>query len=455
MTLRLRIAWSSPVLFVLSFAFAISIGTVFLALPAAGAGGIGVPPIDALFQSTSAVCVTGLVTIDIGTRLTLPGQIAVMTLIQLGGLGIMTYSLLLVTLVQRRGSPDQGEWLANVFTRDRKLHPARMLRWIVKLVFLTEIAGALVLWPIFSHGHGVLGGLYRAAFHAVSAFCNAGFSLSSTSLMAYRDHPIVNVTFMLLIFIGGLGFVVTFEVWRWMTGRRQWFKLLLQTKLVLFMSGLLILGGACSLFLLERGNVLKGLPWSSCVWVSLFQSVTARTAGFNTVDIGTLTNGSLLVLISLMFVGAGPGSTAGGVKVTTLGVLLIAVLARLRGTYKPQAWNRSVGGDTIARAVALFAGAMVIVMVGSFLLQITELGSLLHGQARGRFLELLFEATSAWGTVGLSTGVTPALSSAGKLVIIAIMFVGRVGPLMLAALLLGRARRRVEMYYPQEDVMIG
>jgi trk system potassium uptake protein TrkH len=156
-----------------------------------------------------------------------------------------------------------------------------------------------------------------------------------------------------------------------------------------------------------------------------------------------------------MFVGAGPGSTAGGVKVTTLGVLVIAVLARLRGTYRPQAWNRSVRGDTIARAAALFAGAMIIVMLGTFLLQITELADLPHAQTRGRFLELLFEATSAWGTVGLSTGVTPGLSTAGKFVVIALMFVGRVGPLTLAAILLGGVRRQAELHYPEEDVMIG
>lgn len=455
MNFRFRIPWSSPAVFAVSFALLIGTGALALALPAASEQAGHIPLIDALFQSTSAVCVTGLATLDIGTRLSLFGEITIIVLIQLGGLGVMTYSLLLVMLVQASGSPDQREWLANVITKDRKLSPKTMFRWIIKLVFLTEIVGALVLWTAFSHDYGLARGLYFALFHAVSAFCNAGFSLFSTSLMAYRDDAVVNLTVMLLIIIGGLGFIVTFELWRWMTGRRRWFKLLLQTKLVVFVTAMLIVGGAAAFLLLEWSNTLRSMAWPARLLPSFLQSVTARTAGFNTVDIGALTNSTLLVLLLLMFVGAGPGSTAGGVKVTTLGVLVIAVLARLRGAYRPQAWNRGVRGDTIARAAALFTGAMIIVMLGTFLLQITELADLPHAQTRGRFLELLFEATSAWGTVGLSTGVTPGLSTAGKFVIIALMFVGRVGPLTLAATLLGRVRRRAELYYPEEDVMIG
>jgi trk system potassium uptake protein TrkH len=221
------------------------------------------------------------------------------------------------------------------------------------------------------------------------------------------------------------------------------------------MTASLIVFGMVAFLLLESGNTLKDAGWTSRLWTASFQSVTARTAGFSTVNIGELRNGTLVVLILLMFVGAGSGSTAGGVKVTTLGVLLAAVLARLRGTFKAQAWNRSIGLDTIARAAALFTGAAILVMVGTFVLQITELGDVPPTASRGMFLDILFEATSAWGTVGLSTGITPTLSTVGRLVIITLMFVGRVGPLTLAAILISRARPRVELYYPEEDVMIG
>jgi len=453
--LSYRISWSSPALFAVSFAALIALGTLCLSLPFAGVDGEGLSFIDALFQSTSAVCVTGLSTVDIGARLTLFGELTIMTLFQLGGLGVMTYSLLLVTLVQKRGSPDQQDWLANVFTGDRRLHPRRMLRWIITMTAVAELVGALVLWIVFVEREGPLRSFYLAIFHSISAFCNAGFSPFSTSLIGYRYNVTVNLTMMALIITGGLGFIVTFELWRWITGHRHWFKLLLQTKLVLSVTALLIASGMLMFLLLEAHNVLKDFSWPSRVLASAFQSVTARTAGFNTVDIGSLTNGTLLVLILLMFIGAGPGSCAGGVKVTTVGVLMLAVLARIRSTAKPQAWSRSVPGDTIARAAALLAGGMMIVMIGTLLLQITELGGLPHSQARGGFLDLLFEATSAWGTVGLSTGITPSLTTAGRCVIICLMFVGRVGPLTLAAILLGRRRRRAEVYYPEEDVMIG
>jgi trk system potassium uptake protein TrkH len=438
-----------------SFASLIGIGTLCLSLPVASSDRTTLPVVDAVFQSTSAVCVTGLSTIDVGTKLSLFGQLVILVLMQLGGLGVMTYSLLLVTLVQKAGSPDQREWLANVITSDRKLPPQRMLMWIFKLVFVSELIGALVLAAAFWRNHGPLRSVYLAVFHAVSAFCNAGFSPFSTSLVAYRDDPVVNLTIMALIITGGLGFIVTFELWRWMTGHRRWFKLLLQTKLVVFMTACLIIFGMAAFLLLELGNTLRGTAWSTRLWTSAFQSVTARTAGFSTVNIGDLTNGTLVVLIPLMFVGAGSGSTAGGVKVTTAGVLLFAVLSRLRGTFKPQAWNRSISLDTVARAAALFAGAAILVMMGTFVLQITELGDLPHAASRGMFLDILFEATSAWGTVGLSTGITPTLTTAGRLVIIMLMFVGRVGPLTFAAILISRARPRAEVYYPEENVMIG
>jgi len=332
-----------------------------------------------------------------------------------------------------------------------------MLRWIFLVTAVCEAVGALLLTFAFLREQQELSdAAFHGVFHAISAFCNAGFSSFSYSLLPFRDDLLVNVIVMVLIVTGGLGFIVTFELWRLVTGRRRWFKLLLQTKLVLFATLILILSGAVAIFVLEMYGVFGGLGLKSRVLASLFQSVTARTAGFNTVDIAALSNDTLMILIVLMFIGAGPGSCAGGVKVTTVGVLVLSVFARIHDRPKPEAWNRSVPGDTIARAAALFFGAMLLIAVGTLALQLTELAGVTVEASRAKFLPLLFEVTSAFGTVGLSTGITPTLTPAGKIVIIGIMFVGRVGPLTLAATLIGKAsRRRAALMYPEEDLMIG
>ena len=453
-SVTLRSAWSSPLLFVGSFSATIFIGALLLSLPTATHDHSTLPFIDALFQSASAVCITGLSTVNIGTDLSRFGQIVVLSLFQIGALGIMTYSLALVVFVQRRRSPDHGNWLANVFTKDRKLPPSRLLAWIIKLTFVVEIVGALAMWGLFSREYGTWEALYLGVFHAVSAFCNAGFSLFSDSLVSYRDDILVNITVCTLIIVGGLGFVVTFESWRAITGRRKWFKLLVQTKLVLAASAVLIIMGAVTLFALGWLGGQGGGFTAGHVLSAFFQSITARTAGFNTIDIGGLSNPSLIVLMVLMFIGGGPGSTAGGVKVTTMAILFLSFISRYRSSGQPQAFNRSLAIDTVTRAAVLVTGAVSIIVIGVLLLQITELSGVPIREARGTFIELLFETVSAFGTVGLSTGITPSLSTAGKSIIIVLMFVGRVGPLTLAAILLG-SRRSSHVKYPEEDVMIG
>jgi trk system potassium uptake protein len=447
------LTWSSPVLFVISFAVTIFIGSLLLWLPAAHSSGESLPFIDALFQSASAVCITGLVTINVGTDLSRFGQIVVLCLFQIGALGIMTYSLSIVGVVQRRSSPDQNVWFANVFTKDRKLPPSRMLRWIITLMIVVEVLGALSMWAVFSRDYDTAQALYMGVFHSISAYSNAGFSLFSDNLASYRNSLPMNLIVCAMITIGGLGFVVTFESWRSLTGRRRWFKLLLQTKLVLAAYGVLFLSGVLFILLFESQGLLKGEPIGSRILTAVFQSTT-RTAGFSTVDIGSMTDASLLVMMVLMFIGGAPGSTAGGIKVTTAAVLLMSVLSRYRSGGRPQVFNRSIPIDTITRAAVLVVGGVVIVMTGMILLQVTEMWGVSHTQTRGVFLELLFETVSAFGTVGLSTGITPSLSTAGKSIIIVLMFVGRVGPLTLAAILLG-SRRSSHVKYPEEDVMIG
>ncbi len=425
-----------------------------LSLPFATVSRGSMSLVDAIFQSTSAVCITGLTTLSVATDLTLYGQIVILVLFQAGALGIMTYSLALVSFVQQRGSPERNEWLANIFTHDRKLPPRRMLAWIVRLTIAMEVVGVIALFPVFFADYGWIKALYFSVFHSVSGFCNAGFSLFQTSLIGYQSSVPMNVIMSVLIISGAIGFVVTFEVWRWATGKRRWFKLLVQTKLVLATYAVLLLIGIITLFVFELGGQNRDMPFGTQLLTAFFQSTLSRTSGFCTVDMSTLTYPSLLFIIVYMFIGGAPGSTAGGIKVTTAAVLVLAFVSRYRSNPKTEIFNRSVPFDTIIRAMILTTVAALIVIIGTFLLQITELWGMPHREASGHFFDLLFEATSAFGTVGLSTGVTPTLTSAGRVVVLVLMFIGRVGPLTLAALLLGK-QTTSRLSYVEEDVMIG
>ncbi len=449
-----RIPWTSPAFFVTGFFFLIIFGSFLLSLPISSVNGHSISYVNALFQSTSAVCITGLTSIDISSQLSRFGQIVILILFQIGALGIMTYSLAIVVFVQQRRSPEQNEWLANVFSHDRKLPPTRMLVWIISFTFVIESLGVVALYTQFASKFDTSKAIYYSVFHAVSAFCNAGFSLFANSLIDYQSDLLFNVIVCVLIVAGGLGFVVTFELWRWMTGRRRWFKLLIQTKLVILTYIILMFGGAIFILLFEAHSAQKDMSNTTRVLTAVFQSVTARTAGFNTIDIGTLSNPSLSVLLLLMFIGGAPGSTTGGVKVTTVAVLALAVFARYRSHVQPQVFRRSIPFDTIVRAAALVTGAVAIIMFGTLCLQISELYGISHQLSDGGFLDSLFEASSAFGTVGLSTGITPTLSAPGRFVIMILMFVGRIGPLTIAALLLGK-KTTSRVSFVEEDVMIG
>ncbi len=440
-------------LFVVSFIGTILVGTVLLSLPVASRSQ-PLPIIDALFQSASAVCITGLTTITVGTDLSVFGQIVLLVLFQVGALGIMTYSLALVGFVQRQGSPEQTEWLANVFTKDRKLPPERMVGWIVKSTLVVEGLGIAALFCVMLFHFEPLTALYHAVFHGVSAFCNAGFSLYSASLTGYQGSVSVNLIVCILVVIGASGFVVTFEVWRSLTGQRRWFKLLAQTKIILYTTVLLFLGGLACFVLFEVNHIHAGMPLKNRILTSFFQAMASRTAGFSTIDFSALTNPSLLLFILLMLIGGAPGSTAGGVKMTTVAVLVLSMVSRYKSTKRARVFNRSIPYDTITRAATLMTGAVALIMASTLLLQVTEFWGHPPAAAREWFLDFLFEATSALATTGLSTGVTPTLSTGGRIVIIVLMFIGRVGPLTLAAILLGKSARP-RLHYPEEDVMIG
>jgi len=446
-----RLLARPAVLLVTTFASFILLGTVALRLPPCHAART-VGWLDAFFTATSAVCVTGLITVDTATAYSRGGQTVIMVLIQLGGLGVMTFSALAARILGRRVSLGSQAALSEVyFQGSSRMSLGQALRRIVALTFLIEALGAVLLHHGLTAHHPPAGRWYEAAFLAVSSFCNAGFSIYSDNVMGLRDSQVVVWTLMALIVLGGLGYTVLFELgsraWRLARSRRAhsvvWS---LNSRMVLFTSGLLTFAGALALFVAGGHSDGDALP--SRALHALFQSVTTRTAGFNTIDIGALPLTALMILMPLMFVGGSPGSCAGGVKTTSITVWVSRVVARLRGLDDVQFWGRRIPHDIVRRAALVVALAALWNMTGIYILT-------LAGHARGNFglADVMFEQLSAFGTVGLSTGLTPHLSVVGKLWIIASMFAGRLGPLTMALAVLPGGRQRYR--YPAERVMIG
>lgn len=413
--------------------------------------------IDALFTSTSAVCVTGLVVVDTGTFFSRAGQNVILALIQLGGLGIMTYASLVVYLLRRKVSASDRVAVRQTLLHDPSFNLATFIIGVIVAVLSVEMAGALLLHAMDPDGFHV----YSAVFHSVSAFCNAGFSLNTDSLTPWRGHLGINAVFSALIIMGGLGFYVLAECARkirWLVLRRN---LPLQahfftwhTRIVLETTFFLVVIGALALLLAEK---LGDESWGDILDVGLasfFQSVTCRTAGFNTVDISALTNVSLIFMIILMMIGGSPGSCAGGLKTTTFRVWIGFIIARLRGRSQTRVGWYAMTEDSINKALTLLVFGGLIMGGAVILLSITEGHGLPHPQARGHFMELLFETVSAFATVGLSTGVTPELSSAGKSIIISLMFVGRLGPVwLLTAINSWQSEPRYRL--PEDDLPLG
>lgn len=434
----------------LSFAGLIATGTVLLSLPVSWGPGRSIPVVDALFTATSAVCVTGLITVDTARAWSPFGQGVILGLIQLGGLGILTFSTFFMVLLGRPIPIAQRGIIARSHGKLLHVGVKALLVRIVSYALAIEALGAAVLVVVFARDAGWRAGLWRGVFHAVSAFCNAGFSLFSNSLEDFAGSWLVNLTIMGLIVVGGIGFLVITDVEERLRGHRR---LSLHSKVVLSTSAVLIVAGAIGFSLFEAGNVLAGRPTGEKVLVSLFQSVTPRTAGFNTVPYGTLTNASLMMTLILMFIGGSPGSTAGGIKTSTAAILFGVLYSRARGLRHASLFRRTVPERILGEAIAIVLLSVVVVMGATFLLQWTQLQDLAHPGVRGRFLSLNFEAVSAFGTVGLSMGETFGLRYWSKLILVGLMFVGRLGPLTLA-LVLSR-KQRVEYQYAEEPVLVG
>jgi trk system potassium uptake protein TrkH len=437
-------------IFINSFAGVILAGAIFLYLPFSSTKGLSF--VDALFTAASAVCVTGLTVIDIGQDLSFAGQVATIVLFQVGGLGIITFSAFLFGMMGRGISFKGREIVQSTLLHTPRRDFFVILKSVLIATVIIESVGILILFLRFSQDFPFGTAFFHAVYNAISAFNNCGYSLFSDNLIRYQGDIIVNLTVMGLIVTGGIGFVVIHEVFYRLKGSER--KLSLHTKLVLITTGVLIFGGAILFYFFERNHVIQNMPLQTQILASLFQSITPRTAGFNTVDIGQLTNATLLMTIVLMFIGASPGSTGGGIKTTSATLLTLLIWSKWKGSEEVNIWNRTIPKDLITRTISIiFAAAFSVFLITSVLL-LAEAENLQPLQSRHFFVEYLFETTSAFGTVGLSMGVTPKLNDLQKLAIILIMFAGRVGPLTLAFSLARRSTRK-GITYAEETVMVG
>ena len=438
---------ASPARFILmSFGSAIVVGSSLLLLPKSHI--IALTPLDAVFTATSAVCVTGLIVVDTATAFTRTGQIIILGLIQVGGLGIMTVTAFFSLLVGQRMSGREQVLLGDMLNTDR----LAKLGSVLKVVFLTtlgiETCGAILLYFSWQRSFPAHQAIYFSLFHAVSAFCNAGFSTFSDSLMQFAGHVRINLIVCGLIVLGGIGFGTLSNFGAFIprkSSRDKAVHLSVQTKLILIMTAALFVFGLLMFLALENSSTLKELSFPKKLLAAIFQSVTFRTAGFNTVNFSALTDSTLMFAIPLMFIGAAPGSTGGGLKITTIAILLSTVFAIARGRSRVEMFRRSIPTVVFYQTIVVVTLYLVVGLSVSFLLTLTE---------SRRPIELVFETISALGTVGVSTGVTPGLSPLGRILIIGTMFLGRIGPFTLA-LAIGERQQSERYRYPEERVQIG
>lgn len=433
-----------PALLVLStFAIVAAAGAVLLTFPAA-ASGDRIGPLDALFTSMSATCVTGLIVVDTPVAFSPFGEAIILVLIQIGGLGMMVLSTFGTVVLGGRLTLRGEQALGHLLELGTPGHAYRLVRFIVAATLAIEGVGALLLTLSFrAHGLDTADAAWRGVFHSVSAFCNAGFALQSDSIVMFDSDVLALTVHSILIVLGGLGFVVLAWLWsRWVRRVRE--RPPVQVRVVLWLSVMLLIAGALLYGVLEWDASLAGLSVAEKLLNAAFQSVTMRTAGFNSVDLTLMRPATILVMITFMFIGAAPGGTGGGIKVTTLAVLAAAIPELVGSRGGATLFGRSIPVTTLQRAATIAVVAAAAACLSLFLLLISE---------DAPFVLLAFEVVSALGTVGLSLGVTGSLTGFGKVVILATMFIGRVGPLTLALALGSRAKPAVA--YPETRIMVG
>ena len=430
----------------LGFVIVIFIGSFLLTLPIASASGENTNFLDALFTSTSAVCVTGLITLDTGTYWSIFGQTVIIILIEVGGLGFMSITAFLAILLGKKITLKERLFMQEAMNTFNIQGLVKMVRYVIGFTFAIQFIAAIILSTQFIPEFGLKKGIFFSIFHSISAFCNAGFDLigNFNSLVPYASNPVIIITIGMLIIIGGLGFTVILELYNYRRSK----KLSLHTKIVLLITTFLLVIGMVFFFMLEYKNkgTFGDMSFGDKLVNAFFASSSPRTAGFNSIPLDKMTMASLFMTIILMFIGGSPGSTAGGLKTTTFGIIVLTFISVIKGREDTEAFGRRFSKELVYKSFALFIIGMVLVIGVTMILSITE-----YEQS---FLDLMFEATSAFGTVGLTTGVTQGLSVPGKIIIMITMYCGRVGPLTVA-LALAHRKKQTGYKYPEGKILIG
>lgn len=431
---------------VLSFFGAIILGSFALVLPGMTNENHSISYIDALFTSTSAVCVTGLTVVDTFSYFSIYGQIAILILIQIGGLGIMTISSALAIAIGQKFSLRSGVLMQNVLSQNNPINFSSLIKNIILFTLGFEFIGScFLMFTMTKQFDDFFQAAYFSVFHSISAFCNAGFSLFSDSFVRFQSNLVINFTICFLIIFGGIGFSVIEDCKKLFHKNFRFSQLRLHSKVVITTTLALLLFGTLAFFITEYAHTMKNLNFFDKMLASFFQSTTTRTAGFNTIDFSKIAYPTVLISIILMYIGASPGSTGGGIKTPTLAIILMSVIAIIKGSRDLTAFNRKFPDSVMLKVLALIALSLFFIFAIVILLMMIEPFS---------FEKILFEAFSAFGTVGLSMGITPFLSQVGKLLIILLMFIGRVGPLTFIFIF---AENIIPLKYavPQENVDIG
>jgi len=436
----------------LGFLAMITVGTILLMMPFSTASGTWNDPIVALFTSTSAVCVTGLAVVDTGTYFSFWGQFFVLALVQIGGLGYMTATTFLLMLLGARFGLRDKIAIQQALDRTGMHDSAQLIRSIIATTMIFEITGIFLLLPVFVPDYGFNQGLWLAIFHSINSWNNAGFGLFKDNFIGYQTSvPLVLVVSVLIIF-GGIGYQVILEMYIWLRDRllRKPERIIfsLDFKVATSTTLILLVTGTIAFFFIELRNpaTFGDLNLGNRLLAAWFQSVTTRTAGFNTIDIGQMTTAGLFLTIAFMFIGASPGGTGGGMKTTTLRILTSCTKAILQGKEQVLLYERKIPVTLILKAIGVVVGSVATVMISTILIALAE--------PELDFIKILFEAVSAFATVGLSTGITPSVSAAAKVILIVTMYVGRVGILLLMAALLGNPRP-TSVQYPEENLLVG
>lgn len=445
-----KLSFTTTQIIMLSFLAVIALGSLLLALPVSAADGRPVPYLDALFTATTATCVTGLVTLTTATAWSTFGQVVILVLIQVGGLGVITILSAVMLLLNRRMGIGERLLLQDAFNLNSLSGIVRFVKRVMLGTFLVEGLGALGYMWVFVPEFGMRG-VWISIFTAVSAFCNAGMDIiGETSLCTYATNPVINAVTGLLIILSGLGYVVWWDVLQnARKGRRRFFRrLTLHSKIALSATAVLVLGGGVLIFLFEYHNplTLGGLSLGDKLQVALFQSITTRTAGFATVPQEHLTNAGALLCLLLMFIGGSPVGTAGGIKTVTAAVLVVSAMASIRNRNEVTIFHRNISKQTVDKAVAVTVMSFGILFLSTLLLAaVTQADA----------LDILYETVSATATVGLSRNLTARLNEAGKIIVIGTMYLGRVGPISLALALNTNRRSNNLIKNPTEEISVG